>query len=347
MELEERSVVRPSPKVAGLRDVAAMAAVSIATVSNYLNHPNKVSGTTATRIQQAIDDLGYIGNAAARTIRTGVSRTIAILLSELDNPENNQVRASAEGRAEVAGYSMITANSAGSAERERRYLDLFESQRVAGILIAPLGDVDDRIRRLQERGIAVVSFGRPSNAGLCSSVSADDFAAGRLAVSHLLEQGRRRIAFVGGAHSAISERLEGARFAASLVGAKIEIIEATERSLAQGRLVAGKLASREASDRPDGVFAANDLLALGMLNAFLREGSIRVPEDIAIVGYDDIEFAQEAVVPLTSMRPSGALGRIGAELLLNEIERKRTTEHTHASFRPVLVPRETTVLPLG
>lgn len=206
------------PRPGGVRDVAKQAEVSPGTVSNYLNYPDKVSRPMAVRIQRAIDELGYVANDAARTMRTGVSRTIGILLQELGAPSNSQVREGAELRAAKAGFAVIASNSAGSEQRQQGYLDLFEAQRVAGILVAPVGDIEERIRSLQKRGVVVVSLGRPADSTLCSSIAVDDFEGGRLAVSHLIETGHQRLAFVGGPLSTIERRLDGARFAVSRPG---------------------------------------------------------------------------------------------------------------------------------
>lgn len=300
------------------------------------------------RIQRAIDELGYVANDAARTMRTGVSRTIGILLQELGAPSNSQVREGAELRAAKAGFAVIASNSAGSEQRQQGYLDLFEAQRVAGMVVAPVGDIEERIRSLQKRGVVVVSLGRPADSTRCSSIAVDDFEGGRLAVSHLIETGHQRLAFVGGPLSMIERRLDGARFAVSQAGLALEIVNVPERTMTQGRLTAEELLARPPSERPDGIFAANDLLAVGLLHGFVRDGSLRVPNDVAIIGYDDIEYAQEAVIPLSSIHTSAmALGRTGIELMMTEISQARagppsSVEHVSANLTPKLVIRGTT-----
>jgi LacI family transcriptional regulator len=173
-------------------------------------------------------------------------------------------------------------------------------------------------------------------------VSVDDVEGGRLAVAHLLDAGRRRIAYVSGPRSVrqVADRLRGAEAAVAKVpGATLEVVEQASLTVLQGRDAGERLAARAAEDRPDAVFAANDLLAVGLLQAFAYGGDVRVPDDIALVGYDDIDFASATVVPLSSVRqPARLLGRTSVDLLLKEIE---GAEHERrVRFQPELVVRE-------
>lgn len=329
----------------GIREVAARSRVSPGTVSNFLNHPDKVAPETGARIREAIAGLGYVGNSAARQLRVGASTTIAHLALEVGTPGFADFAEGVEERANEIGYSVLIAHSAGSVEREVSYLNLFESQRVRGILLSAAGAHADRVARLAERGIPTVAVGRRADTALCSSVSIDDEGGGRLAVEHLLQIGRRRIMVVGGPFDieTIADRLEGARQAvAAFPNAQIEILEVETRSIAAGRAVGESLQSRPAKDRPDGVFAVNDLLAVGILHAV--QGSLRVPEDIAVVGYGDIAFAADAVIPLTSVRrQSEMFGRTALDLLHQEITQALGNRHHRVAFDPELVVRQSSV----
>ncbi|GGM62108.1 LacI family DNA-binding transcriptional regulator [Microbacterium saperdae] len=331
----------------GLREVAARANVSAGTVSNFLNHPGRVAPDTAARIRSAINDLGYVGNSAARTLRVGESRTIGHIAFEVGNPFFHDFARGVEERAAEAGYSVLIANSAASAEREASYLDLFESQRARGILLSPVGEVDSRVENLIRRGIPTVLIDRVADTSLCSSISVDDVAGGRMAVEHLLEQGRRRILFVGGplAIDTVSDRLVGATSAIERVGdAALEVVEVGSRTIATGREIGRLIRERPAENRPDAIFAVNDLLAVGILHGVLEDPAIRIPEDIALVGYDDIDFAADAVVPLTSVRRHGELfGRTALDLLQREIARGDDVRHERVVFQPELVARRSTV----
>src|SRR5699024_7426430 len=217
-------------------------------------------------------------------------------------------------RADLAGLTVLVGNSAEDAQRERRYLDQFEQQRLQGILLTPRGEAVDRLVHLREQGIAVVLVDREAGESGFSSVAVDDEAGGMVAAKHLLEIGRRRIAYVAGppAIRQVSHRLRGLNSATANSGASVEVTEVPAVSLACGRRAGDEIAARPESERPDAIFAANDLLAIGLLQG-LMSGRVAVPEDIAIIGYDDIEFASAAVIPLSSIRSEER--RVGTECI--------------------------------
>lgn len=332
-----------------VREVATRAGVSVGTVSNVLNRPEKVAPTTVEKVHRAIDELGYVRNDAARQLRLGRSRSIGLVLLDVANPFFTDLARGAEQAAESSGNAILLGNSDQTAAREARYLDLFEEQRVQGVLISPIGDVDDRVRRLQSRGIPAVLVDRAGDTELCCSVSVDDFAGGRLAAQHLLDTGRRSLAFVGGPMSIrqIVDRLEGARAAASAVpGATLEHIPIEAPTVLAGRAAGQALLTRPPTRRPDAVFAVNDLVAVGILQALILTGNARVPDEISLIGYDDIAFAEAAVVPITSVRqPSELIGRMAVELVLEEsaaLGASAHHEHRHVVFQPELVERDST-----
>lgn len=327
----------------GVREVASLAGVSPGTVSNYLNYPDKVAPDTGARIQSAIKKLGYVGNSAARILRVGESKTIAHLAFEVGNPFFFDFAKGVEDRAAEAGYSMLIANSAASEERQNGYLDLFEAQRVRGLLLSPVGKVRQRIIRLGERGIPTVLIDQQADTRICSSVSVDDVEGGRLAASHLIEIGRRRLVFVGGPLTLqpIADRLKGARAAVEQhPGVEIDVIDVAERTIGTGKRVGQALRGRGRENLPDGIFAANDLLAIGILHGLLEDPSIRVPDDVALIGYDDIDFAANAVIPLSSVqRPGELFGRTALDLLHQEIRSEGAARHDSVIFQPKLIVR--------
>ena len=327
-----------------VKDVAALAQVSVGTVSNVLNRPGKVAPATVERVQAAIDELGFVRNDAARQLRAGRSRSIGLVVLDVRNPFFTDVARGAERRAAADDLSILLGNSDDDPARESGYLDLFEQQRVHGVLITPVDDVTARLEGLRARGIPAVLVDRPSDGSDFSSVSVDDVSGGFLAARHLIETGRRRLAFVGGppAVRQVADRLEGARRAvAGHPDASLEVIETAALSVLEGRAAGERLRDREPAARPDAVFAANDLLAVGVLQALVMLGSVAVPDDIAIIGYDDIDFSAATVVPLSSIRqPSELLGHRAVELLLAEVEGTETREQV--VFQPELVVREST-----
>ncbi|PZE56867.1 LacI family DNA-binding transcriptional regulator [Curtobacterium sp. MCLR17_044] len=329
-----------------VREVAALAGVSLGTVSNVLNRPDKVAPGTVERVQSAIATLGFVRNDSARQLRAGRSSTVGLIVLDGGNPFFTDVARGAEDAAMDNGLAVLIGNSDESTERERTYVDLFEERRVAGLLISPAGDDLSRLARLRDQGTAVVLVDRRADDEHFASVSVDDVAGGRIAVEHLAAIGRTHIAFVGGPFGIrqVADRHAGALAAAQAAGIRLEALPTTSLSVLEGRRIGEAIQARPAAERPDAVFAANDLLAVGLEQAFIMRGTIAVPEQIAIVGYDDIAFAESAVVPLTSVRqPAQDLGRRAIELLTKQVEQGQDIDLEHVEFTPELVVRQSSV----
>jgi LacI family transcriptional regulator len=327
-----------------IRDVAIRAGVSVGTVSNVLNRADKVSPAAAQRVTEAIEELGYVRNDAARQLRAGRSTSVGLIVLDVRNPFFTDVARGAEDAATLAGLSVLVGNSDENVARESAYLDLFEEQRVHGVLISPFGDVTPRLARLRSRGIPAVLVDRLSADRAFSSVSVDDVAGGRLAVEHLLDAGRSRIAFVGGPMEIrqVSDRLEGARQAVAAGNGSLEVLTTAALTVLEGRVVGQALLARPAAERPDAVFAANDLVAMGLLQALVMNGTLLVPGDIALIGFDDIDFASAAVVPLSSVRqPSQLIGETALRILLEEAADPDLAPQ-QVVFQPELVVRAST-----
>jgi len=309
-------------------------------VSNVLNSPAKVAAETAERVHRAISELGFVRNDAARQLRAGTSRCIGFVVLDVGNPFFTDLARSAEARAAESGLAVLIANSGEQRDREAAGLDLFEEQRVRGVLISPVDEITGRLERLRSRGTPSVLVDRLASTPGFSSVSVDDVAGGRTAVQHLLEGGRRRILFIGGPLDLeqVRDRLRGAREAVAAVpGAQLEVLPVGALTVRHGVDAGREILAMD--EPPDAVFAANDLVALGVLQAVGLIGGIRVPEDLALVGYDDIEFAASAGVPITSMRqPRERMGAIAVDLLLAEID--GADERSRIVLQPELVVRE-------
>lgn len=330
---------------ASIKDVALRAGVSVGTVSNVLNHPSRVSVRTVKRVQRSIEELRFVRNDAARQLRAGESRTIALLVFDAANPFFADLARGAEDAAIADGYQVLVANTSESTERELAYLDLFEEQRVRGILVSPYGDVEERLGALKKFGIPSILVDRVSENQTFSSVSVDDVAGGKIATEHLLAQGRTKIVFVGGPLDIpqVSDRLSGARAAIDHApGATLEVAPTSATTVLEGRRVGQELLSLPRDARPDALFAANDLVAIGLLQALVATGDLSVPEDIAIIGYDDIDFATSAIVPLTSIRQPSALIGETALSLLNEEARDPDIKPRRIVFQPELIVRAST-----
>lgn len=330
--------------MAQVRDVAALAGVSPATVSNALNHPHRVSARTLSKVQAAIDELGYVRNDAARQLRAGTNPAVGMIVLDAANPYFAEVARGAEGHLGDLNRPLLLGNSSQRADREAAYLDLFEQQRVSGILIVPVGDVLPRLRRLKDRGTSVVIVDRRAGTEEFSSVSVDDERGGWLVAEHLISRGASRIAVIGGSHTLrqVKQRLRGARRRAEhSTGVEIEFFSSETMDSAAGRETTRQLLDRPADKRADAIFATNDLVALGALQMLARAG-VAVPGEMMLAGYDDIEFAASATIPITSVRqPAAEMGRRAAELLFRtDHDRDLPVEHT--VFQPELIAREST-----
>jgi len=331
---------------ASVKDVAALAGVSVGTVSNVLNRPEKVSADVIARVQAAIDKLGFVRNDAARQLRAGRSRSIGLVVLDAANPFFTELARGAEDKAAAEHYTVLVGNSNEDEGREAAYLDLFEQQRVRGVLLSPVGNVIPRLEQLRGRGIPTVLVDRQTENLSFSSVAVDDLAGGQMAAAHLLSLGRRRIAFVGGPPGIrqVTDRLAGAQKAVDGVpGAALEVVGTESLTVLSGRAAGEAIRRRPAELRPDAIFAANDLLAVGILQGLMLMGDVKVPEEIALIGYDDIEFAAAAVVPLSSIRqPSVLIGATALELLLREASSEDGFMPTQIVFPPELVIRAST-----
>jgi LacI family transcriptional regulator len=331
-----------------MRDVAERAGVSVGTVSNVLNRPDRVAEATRAQVLAAISELGFVRNSSAAQLRAGTSRSLGLIVLDLANPFFHDVARGVEDVAEAAGYAVILCNSDEQARREDRYLQVLEEQRVRGLLITPVQVGSERLDTLRRRGTPTVLVDRHDPRANCCSVAVDDVAGGELAGACLTGQGHHRIAYLTGPLKIrqCADRLAGLRHAVAAAGADPdEVITVVEVPALNART--GYTAARELFEGTPGrditaAFCANDLLALGALRAAVSTGR-RVPGDIALLGYDDIDFAADAAVPLSSVRqPRLQIGRAAAQLLIEECDNPETHAHQQVMFKPELVTREST-----
>lgn len=330
----------------GIKDVAREAGVSLGTVSNVLNRPGIVAAPTRQRVLDVIDTLGYVRSDGARQLRGFASRLVAVLVLDLANPFFTALAAGVEQAALEADLGVMVCTAGRGPADEARHLSLITSHQVRGAVLASGDGTGRRVAGFRRNGVPfVIADQNAPQPGACS-VGIDDVAGGQAAVRHLIQQGHRSIGYVSGPDGLqqVRDRRRGAAIAVNLAGLPAESL----RDLPCPALTVG--AGRDAGHRilglrkrPTAVFCANDLLALGVMQA-LYEAGLRVPEDIAVVGYDDIEFAASAVVPLTSVRrPALTLGREAGRLLLEDTAEAATHEHTHVVLQPELVVRRSTM----
>ena len=331
----------------GIKEVARVAGVSVGTVSNVLNRPETVGEETRVRVQSVISRLGYVRSESARQLRAGSSRIVAVLVLDIRNPFFVDVASGAEQAARSSGLGVMVCNSAQDLRAEADYMALFAEQRVRGVLLTPADSSGSALDALRTRGIPHVLVDRAATSDEVCSVSVDDVAGGRLAAQHLVSMGHTSITYVGGPSGLdqVRDRRAGALAVLKEAGlGENALVEVTAARLdvVAGRDAGARLLGRE--PRPTAVFCANDLLALGVLQTLFAAG-VRVPADVALVGYDDIEFAAAAAVPLTSVRqPALDLGRQAAELLIEESGLQSATHrHRQVVLEPELVVRQSSM----
>lgn len=309
-----------------IKDVAKRAGVSVSTASVALSGRGPVSEATRRRVLEAAKALDYRPNAIARSLVTRRTQTVGLVLSDITDPYFHEITKGVEHVLSAAGYALILADTDRSAAKERRSLEIFEGQRVAGIILAGSGTEDEAAPLdLKGDGIAVVTIGR-HHAGL-PFVAVDNVKAAGQAVAHLAETGARRIAFVAGPEGllAAEERREG-----YLAALKERGLPSCPEWIVRGdftpqgghRAVAELLerCGRGACPKPDAILAANDQMAIGVLKG-LKERGIPVPEEIAVAGIGGIPTGEFVDPPLTTVAlPMKAMGEAAAGMLLEMIE---------------------------
>lgn len=325
-----------------LRDVAKAAEVSVGTVSNTLNRPNMVAPATLAKVQRVIKELGFVPNGFARQLRSGQSRTLGLVVPDVANPFFTEVARGVEDAASKRDYAVFLCNTDESVEKERRYINVLMEQHVRGVLITPTNNNADVLKALQSRSIAVTLLDSEFlNQDQCS-VSVDDVHGGQMAIEYLASLGHKNIAWVSGPESIpqVADRAQGAEKAAKFANVTITTIKVPLMNAIKGEEAAREIIALK--PRPTAVFCANDLIALGVMREFINLG-ISIPQDIAIIGYDDISFAPSAAIPLSSIsQPAYQIGVTAADLLLDECELGESHKHQQIRFQPRLVERRST-----
>lgn len=303
-------------RAATIKDVAAHAHVAVGTVSNALNHPDSVSPATRARVAAAIAELGYTPHEPARQLRAGRSRVIALVVPDLANPFFNDVAAGADDAADAHDAMVVVSSSASSADREARHLTRLARQRLLGLAITPISEPPwALLEEVQRHGTPVVLIDHtPDPERSAAVVTVDDHLGGRLVGEHLLSTGHQRITFLAPVFQQTRAREAGLREA---VGerASIQVVRCPAMTMASGLDAAEQLLDPSRGG-PTAVFAGNDLIAAGLIAGLQRRG-LRVPEDVAVIGYDDVDLAAATAVPITTVRqPRHELGARAVARLL-------------------------------
>jgi len=352
--VHRREELPVAAKRRSIRDVAELAGVSVGTVSNVLNRPDLVSPSTRARVDAAIGELGFVRNGAARALRAGESRVVGAIVLDIGNPFFTDIARGIEDRLAADDRVLMLCSSDGDAERTARHLGLLREQDLHGLLVTPTGDLAP-LRAVADAGTPVVLVDRHSSDHTFCSVAVDDVRGGQMVAEHLIGQGHHSIGFINGplTTKACADRRRGLRAGLRAAGldADRQLAEVTISTL---NAEAGGAAAAELLDRGAGITAiacVNDLVALGVLRLLLSR-HVRVPAQMAVIGYDDVEFAAMLATPLSSIsQPRYQIGYSAADLLLREAAElarpgarqpgDEQAQHVHRQIRyqPTLVPR--------
>lgn len=332
-----------SSSSATIRDVARLAAVSVATVSNVLNNSRAVAAQTRERVLRSVEALGYVPHAAARSMRGGSSHLLGLILADITNPFFTSLVHSVERAANAHGYAVLLCNSDEELAREERHLELLRTQRVDGIILAATGHTSSgRAAALAKLRVPVVLVDRGFTEFGLDAVILDNRLAALEATRHLLSFGHQRIAMIGGPSSVSTgaDRLAGYREA--LLEAKVRY-DARWVHDAGFREEPAYEAARKmfaASDRPTAVFAANNLIAMGVMRA-IADAGLHCPEDVSVVCVDDFAWANAFRPRLTTVaQPVAAMGETAVRLLLARIDGSGAAEPQTEVMAPTLLVRE-------
>jgi LacI family transcriptional regulator len=307
--------------MATIREVAKSAGVSSTTVSHVINGTRFVSQTVRVRVLGAIRRLGYQPNVLARSLRRGETHTIGLILPDSANPFFAKVGRSIEAAAFDLAYSVVLCNSEGNLIREQHYTEVLTKKQVDGIIFVASGDRTKSLSILLDRGAPFVIVDRDLPDVKADAVLADNLQGGYLATRHLLALGHRMIACISGPPNVAPsvERVTGYRQALIVSGQSVEegLILRGDFHLESGWAAALELLRRPIP--PTAILACNDLMAIGVIRA-AAELTRRIPEDLAVVGFDDIELSAYSVPPLTTvLQPTTDMGRRAVQLLIDRI----------------------------
>jgi LacI family transcriptional regulator len=309
--------------MATIRDVAARAGVSVATVSRVLNGNGYVNKETARRVRRAIQELNYRPNMVARGLANRKTGTLAVILPDIKNPFFSELARAVEDTARTGGFTVIFCNSDDLGSREKSYIEVLRQKYIDGIIIASntLGKAD--VAYINDNDIPLVVLDRGPGVGDCAVFRAKNADGAKMAVRHLLDAGCRKVAHIAGPEELVTarERLKGYREVAGAFPWFDESLIVPGRFSVEG----GKEAVRRLLERHpdvDGIFAGNDLMAIGALKALQRMG-IKVPDQVSICGFDGVEMTEWTEPELTTVaQPIYEMGAEATRYLIDRVRGK-------------------------
>jgi LacI family transcriptional regulator len=332
-----------------IRDVARVAKVHPGTVSRALNEETRalVNPETAERVIQIAEELGYRPNRIARGLKTSRSHTIGVLIPDITNPLFPPILRGIEDRLDEAGYTSLIVNTDNDAKRERIYLEAMRARQVDGFISATARLDRELLDELAEAGTPLVLVNRSLEDESVPAVTVNDRQGVALAVEHVVALGHKRIAHVAGPQNLSTGHRRHVGFVAAMRAAGLKV---PRRQIRVGALFTDEEGARACDELLDAapdvtaIVAGNDLMAIGCYDALERRG-LRCPDDISIVGFNDMPFVDRLRPPLTSVRiPKREIGQVAAELLLEQLGGGRDIRR-EILLEPTLTVRGSTAPP--
>jgi LacI family transcriptional regulator len=327
-----------------LKDIAKTAGVSVMTVSRALNDKPDICKETKNYILKIARELGYTPNSLAKSLVTRKTYTIGIIVPDNLDPFYPEVVQGIADQCRDRGYSIILCHSLGNADKELEYLVLLRSKRVDGMIIYPVQEDDRYVDELKGSTIPFVFVGRHTDALNCDYVMNDNVHGAYLAVKHLIQKGHKKITYICAKPAASSgkERIAGCKKAinaSELPSSALNVMTCKPNIESCHQTVEELIAK---NDNSTAIFVWDDKLAIGALRAILEAG-LHIPQDIALVGYNDTEIARHLFPPLTTIRhASYQIGEIAAQILVDRLESEQDVETKQIVLKPELVVRSTT-----
>ncbi len=310
--------------MASLTDVARASGVSIATVSRVISHPDKVTRETQIRVRRAMEQLDYRPNRVARRLRQkgGKRHLLGLIIPDIQNPFFAEIARGVEDAAYANQFAVMLCNSDEDLKKEAFYLDVMRDESVDGIILPPINDRDSAVLKFAELGIAMVSVDRSLANSPIDQVEVDNRQGAIEAVEHLIKLNHRRIGLITGRLNVSTSRDRKLGYDHALAAHGIamdeQYVRVGDNKQASGYALATELLSL--AKPPTALFVLNNLMAVGAIEAIHNQG-LKIPGDVAIIGFDDLPWAEALDPPLTVVRqPAYEVGRAAVDLLLRRLE---------------------------
>lgn len=334
--------------MANIQDVARKAGVSTATVSRVINNSGYVGDETRQRVYEAMAALNYTPNSLARSLRTKATLIVALVIPDVMNPFFPSLVRGVDDTVTQAGYRLLLCNSDGNPQKELSILNVLLEKRVDGVVFTPTGESKEALEFVQSNQLPVVLLDRIVDSSSVDCITTDHYVGALRAVQHLINLGHRNIGHITGPRGVYSaeERIRGYRDALQQAGIPVDEALMVHGDFTRYAGWSGLDAFLKNRKRVTAIFASNDLSAVGVMER-ARDLGLRVPEEVSVCGFDDIDYATVVTPRLSTVaQPKYKLGQLAAQLLLRRIQ-EPGSEVRHIKLAPDLIVRESTARPMA